>query len=453
MTSMHTTKPNGRRFAALLAAAALAVTLGALPVRAGQYGWDNTGGNSLWSNLNSWRRLTTPAADPATELPGTGDYATFTSFISGAQTVNVDLDTEIQTIQESTYATGNYTVQAKTGTTHTLTLNGGSYMDGGYQYLDNQSTIDGLILQNGPGTLTLSLNSGTSSRYISAASTPIGVTINCPITENTPASGFIKGGSGIVILGAANTYSGNTRINAGTLQLNNANAMQNSTLDMSDSATDTGTLSFGTLTAATIGGLMGSRDLSLQNDSAAAVALTVGNNNTSPGYYTAALTGSGSVIKVGTGTLTLAAPSSFTGGMAVQAGTVQAAAPDALATSPLTLAAGAIFDAYYQSPTVLSLIGAGNIINNYGTLSVTGNLTTASSKLTYSCFWGTMDSGALLKDGTHAMALRGTNTTSGRLQLTPASCRSAPCPMRCRSARQLPWRTAPPSNWMRTVKR
>jgi autotransporter-associated beta strand protein len=397
-----------RLFAAGFAAAVLAAVMGERPAVAAQYDWDNGSFNSLWSNPKNWL--------PANE-PGSGDYVTFSSLISGAQTINLDFWTEIQAIQHSSSATANYTVQAPTGAAGNLTLDGSASFASENRYLTQECANHGLIFQNGPGALTLSLNTGTADTSFFTTDPKVGVTINCVLAEATPGSGFIKDGPGVLILGAANTYTGNTRINKGTLNLTDALALQTSTLDMSNSATDTGTLSFGTLTAATVGGLTGSRNLSLTNNSAAAVALSVGNNNTDT-TYSGALGGSGSLTKIGTGMLTLSGANTFAGGATVQTGTLQFGAANALAASAVTLTGDATLDANSQSPVLSALIGVGSVINNSGTLSVTGNLTTASSHTTYSCFWGTINSGGLVKNGTHAMALRGANTFDGATTVT-----------------------------------
>ena len=55
--------------------------------------------------------------------------------------------------------------------------------------------------------------------------------------------GLVKLGPNALVLSAADTYSGNTLLGAGTLTLGNSLALQNSTLDTSGS----GALSFGTL--------------------------------------------------------------------------------------------------------------------------------------------------------------------------------------------------------------
>ena len=59
--------------------------------------------------------------------------------------------------------------------------------------------------------------------------------------------------------------------------------------------------------------------------------------------------------------------------------------------------------------TLTNLSGRGNIINNGGTITIVGNFVTNSSQTTYSCFSGNFDNGALIKNGTEAMAVRGTN--------------------------------------------
>ena len=84
----------------------------------------------------------------------------------------------------------------------------------------------------------------------------------------------------MLTLATTNAFSGNTLISGGTLALGNAWALQQSTLDTSGS----GVLSFGSLTAATLGGLAGSGTLSLANSSSAAVVLSVGNDNASTTY-------------------------------------------------------------------------------------------------------------------------------------------------------------------------
>ncbi len=129
---------------------------------------------------------------------------------------------------------------------------------------------------------------------------------------------FTQAGSDNVTLSAANTFSGDTAISAGTLILANASALQNSTLNYNNQG---GALSFGTLTAVTLGGLKGAQDLALTNTTPAAVALTIGNNNQNT-VYTGALTGGGSILKIGNGSLTLSGANGYTGTTTASSGTL-----------------------------------------------------------------------------------------------------------------------------------
>ena len=121
--------------------------------------------------------------------------------------------------------------------------------------------------------------------------------------------------AGTLTLATTNTFSGNTLISGGTLALGSPLALQNSTLDTSGS----GTLSFGSLTAATLGGLTGPGTLGLANTVSTAVALSVGNNNAST-TYSGMLEGAGSLNKIGSGTLVLTGSNTYTGPTTINQG-------------------------------------------------------------------------------------------------------------------------------------
>ena len=122
-------------------------------------------------------------------------------------------------------------------------------------------------------------------------------------------------GSGTLTLAAADTYTGTTLVSGGTLGLSNALALQNSTLDTNGS----GMLSFGSLPAATLGGLTGPGTLNLANSASIAVALSVGNNKAST-TYSGMLDGPGSLTKIGTGVLALTGSSTYTGPTSINQG-------------------------------------------------------------------------------------------------------------------------------------
>ncbi|MEI7900519.1 MAG: LamG-like jellyroll fold domain-containing protein, partial [bacterium] len=149
------------------------------------------------------------------------------------------------------------------------------------------------------------------------------MTINSVITDNPGSVALVKAGGGVLVLGGANSFTGKTYINTGSLLVSNALALQNSTLIFN--AAGAGTLQFGSgLTSATLGGLEGSRDVSLLNQAGtpAPVALAVGKNGTTT-LYSGALSGSGaSLTKIGAGTLVLTGTNTYTGATLVSNGTL-----------------------------------------------------------------------------------------------------------------------------------
>ena len=198
-------------------------------------------------------------------------------------------------------------------------------------------TLNGLQKGSGSG------NVGNSSTNNDALLTISGV------SSNTTYAGVIQdslnGGTHKILLTTAggtftltgtNTFSGDTHAAGGTLMISNSLALENSSLDLA--TTDTGVVSFATLTAATLGGLKDVGNLALTNKSGAAVALTVGNGNTNTCIYSGTLSGGGSVTKASAGIFILSGTNTFTGVLNVDTaqpssgndGAVRLASPDAL---------------------------------------------------------------------------------------------------------------------------
>ncbi len=295
------------------------------------------------------------------------------------------------------------------------------------------TTISAGTLQIGDGGATGSLDSGS-------------IVVNGTLMVNLSASldmNSVISGSGTLIqnsddycalfLGASNTFSGTTRIVSGFIGLDNALALQNSTLDMHSG--DTGTLlANGSLTSATLGNLMGSRNLVLENWYTAALALTVGNNN-ADSTYSGVLSGSGSLTKTGTGTLTLSGANTYTGTTTISEGTLSVSSIVVSGSSNLGNATSAVVlgDATHRG--VLSYTGnAANYTRGFtvnaggGEIDVTttgqtltvetggisdgGSLTVGGAGNTSitSVISGT---GSLTKTGTGVLTLSGTNTYTG----------------------------------------
>ncbi len=176
-----------------------------------------------------------------------------------------------------------------------------------------------------------------------------------------------KSGAGILIVGTVNTYSGNTTINGGTLQLGIAQAIPggagagdvtvNGTLDLAGNAD-------------TINGLNGGGTVINSTGSA---ALTLGANNDSGTFRGVIAEAGGSIAltKAGSGTMTLTANNNFSGGTIVTNGTLQLGSGASLGGGSLSLnptAAASVTLGSYAGPVNLT-----NPVYVYGTNSATFN--------------------------------------------------------------------------------
>jgi autotransporter-associated beta strand protein len=120
------------------------------------------------------------------------------------------------------------------------------------------------------------------------------------------------------------------------------------------------------------------------------------------------ISGSGSLTKIGIGTLTLSGSSTYGGGTFVNAGTLQAGAVNGLSpSSAFGVAAGAFLDLNGFNQTIGSLAGAGNVTLAAATLT-TGNDGTSTT------FLGAISgSGGLIKIGGGTFTLAGTSAYTG----------------------------------------
>jgi autotransporter-associated beta strand protein len=145
---------------------------------------------------------------------------------------------------------------------------------------------------------------------------------------------------GTLMLGGANTFNGTTVIAKGTLQLANPQALQNSTLNY-----NSGNLVFdSSINAATLGSLSGSNSLALTNLSGGLVALTLGNNNADATYFGNLFdAGLGSsLIKAGSGTVTLAGTNAYAGTTSANTGTLAVNSGSLTTSNTLTINGGTL---------------------------------------------------------------------------------------------------------------
>lgn len=175
------------------------------------------------------------------------------------------------------------------------------------------------------------------------------------------ATSLAKVGMGTLTLSGANTFTGPTFVDAGTLKVENPLALQGSRITTSLQAESV--LAFGSPTAVTVGALAGDGDIALSNATAQPVALTLGNVD---GNYSGILSGGGSIIKAGAGIQQLNMANTFTGTVAVNGGVLHAGVEGAIGSGPVIIHGGAVDFGSEGSVTVpndftLPVTGSGTV--------------------------------------------------------------------------------------------
>ena len=295
--------------------------IGALP------GYDTSGRYSVASGATLAVYNAVTDAQVATML-GTGNFAAGSAIgfdtTSGART---NANNFSGTYGLTKVGTGNLTLSGSNSFSGNTTISSGILTITTTNALPGYATSGRYSVANG-ATLAV-YNAVTDANVASmlattnfAAGSAIGFdtttanrTYSTSITNTAQgALGLTKTGANTLTLSGSNSFTGNTAVAAGVLALGDANALSGSTF-----AGGAGTLSFGSLTAATFGGLGSANNLALTNGSGSAVSLTVGGNNSSS-TNAGIISGSGSLTKVGTGNLTLSGSNSFSGNTTISSG-------------------------------------------------------------------------------------------------------------------------------------
>lgn len=293
--------------------------------------------------------------------------------------------------------TGTYTFQASSNAA--VQINGGTVVVGASGLTLGAISFAGTVNPsrtfdlNGYSTTIGALSSGTTSTQTvtdnSAGSGTSTLTVQSDSGSGNNASSVIiqdgankkialtkagTNGNGNLQLGAANTFTGNTLVTNGRITLNNNLAIQNSAIDTSGAGTFT--LGTGSITTPTIGGLIGSKNLSavITGSYGQMTALTLNTVSGQSLTYSGTITNGAAgmtLTKSGAGSQTLAATNTYTGATTVSAGTLEIASVGAINTSSGVSINGGHFK--YNAATGLTA----PITFTAGTLSGTGSIGTA----------------------------------------------------------------------------
>ena len=233
---------------------------------------------------------------------------------------------------------------------------------------------------------------------------------------NSGALSLVKKGSGKMTLSGANTFSGNTTLDEGSLEVKNAQALGTGSLSQTDGSSSLIFDTTGTVT----------NDLSIFSVEFLQDVILSGNIIANNATYDVAdgvtmeasgdITGTGGTTKLGLGTQVLSGNNTYTGANDVQAGTLRAGSTTALGDNvATTVDSGAVLELDGFSNSIGSLAGAGTVEN----ASVTAATLTTGADNTSTTFSGVLQDGtgggalSLTKTGTGTQTLSGTNTFTG----------------------------------------
>jgi len=229
----------------------------------------------------------------------------------------------------------------------------------------------GIVLNNGAATATLTVGNDNTS-----------TTFGGVLEDGTSVLQLAKIGGGTLTLTGANTYTGGTMISAGILQIGNGGT----TGSIAGNVIDNAVLAFDRSDSVAFGG---------------------------------AISGTGSVVNLGPGILTLTGTNTYSGGTTISAGTLQAGSATAFSPNS-AFRVGSILDLNGFNNTIGSLSGNGTVLNNGPTIATL----TVGNDNTNTTFGGVLKDGSvlqLIKSGTGTLTLTGVNTYTGSTTVNSGS--------------------------------
>jgi autotransporter-associated beta strand protein len=194
--------------------------------------------SSTWANLLNWTLL---------GPPGSGDTATFNNAGNGNTTLDLGTGVTVMTILFDTSNAAPYTIGSGAVGSQTLTLNDSGAITVNSTVTNNETINASIVLgtsRSTTSTISLTNNSTTSGQLLTVAggispstagtgtvttkTLALGGSGNGAVTGiisgngsgGVPTVALTKSGTGEWTLSGANTYSGTTTVNAGTLLIN-----------------------------------------------------------------------------------------------------------------------------------------------------------------------------------------------------------------------------------------
>ncbi|MEY3898098.1 MAG: hypothetical protein RLZZ214_3619, partial [Verrucomicrobiota bacterium] len=295
------------------------------------------------------------------------------------------------------------------GTGSSLTMNGGQ-LD-----LGNASRTAGAVSITAPaasgGTL---LNGSLTGTSYSVANSSGNVGISANLLANG-AAGFTKSGAGTTTLSGANTWTGTTAINAGSLVLSGSGTLGNgAALALGGGSLDLGTLSR-SVGAVSVTAPAASGD-TISNGSLTGTSYAA-SNSSGNAVISANLLANGAAgfTMSGAGTVTLSGANTYTGNTAISAGTLKAGSTTAFNnTNALSMSGSGSLDLGGNNASFTNILASAGT----NTITTTG-AGSGTDTLTLSAFSVDAGTGALLTDnGTRKLQVSFTSGGTGSWQAT-----------------------------------
>lgn len=340
-------------------------------------------------------------------LSAANTYTGPTNIVRGVIKLGLDNSLPVTTVLD---------VQAAGTDAATLDLNNFNQTLAG---LKRSAAASSTVKNSGPNLRTLTLDTSTNNTY---SGTIIGA--NLALT---------KSGSGTQVLSGANTYTGNTTLTAGTINLGVAENVNVSGPLGKQLANAAGTiiLNGGTLQYSAAN----TNDYSGRFSTAANQAYNVDTNGQSVIWATALTSSGGTLTKSGSGVLTLSAANAYTGFTAITTGTLQlngsthANSTVAVGTAGSLTGTGTVNGNATLTGGGIINKSAGNIAgtlnitggNWNGAGSVTGLITSSSGTFSIGSGANLTANGDLNVSGGNIVAVDSTSTITGSLNYTSST--------------------------------
>ena len=281
---------------------------------------------------------------------------------------------------------------------------------------NNPQTWNGGFTFVGSNALNLSTGAVTLGASLTLTDSTSTLTVGGAIGDGGHAYSITKAGAGTLTLTAAGTFSGGVFINAGILSFGNG-------------ALGSGHITFSA--ASTIQWNANTQDVSSKIQAIPAGVIATLDTNGNSVTLANAISGAGSLKKIGTGTLTLSGNNTYAGGLNLIAGQVNINSATALGTGTFTISGGTIDNTSGATVTQtnnnavvwaasFTFTGTSSLNLGTGAVTLTAAPTVTSSTTATNLIVGGVISGAfgLTKSGNGMLTLAGANTFTGTTVLS-----------------------------------